>query len=200
MAEIKRFVTPVFRLSFPNVFEPKEGMNGGKPKFGISAIWTPAKFTDKEKVLWKNILKALDAEAMHRFKKPFKSLPANIKRGLRNGNERPDLEGYGEGTLFASVTSKMKPGVIDRDRSEISVEENNTEKLYPGCKCRATVTVYGYDNQGKGLALGLLNLQKVDDGKRLDSRVDAAEDFEDDLGDGEENDNLLDKDDDDIAF
>jgi len=195
MAEIKRYVTPVFRLSYPNVFVPRAAKKGGDPKYGLSAIWTPSKFTDKEKVLWKAILKALDEEAQTRFKKPFKSLPANIKRGLRNGNEKPELEGYGEGTIFASVTSKMAPGVIDRNKNTISPDEGNADEIYPGCYCRATVTVYGYDNEGKGLALGLMNLQKVKDGTRLDSRTNAAEDFEDDLGDGDEDDNLLDQDD-----
>jgi len=200
MAEIKRYVTPVFRVSFPNVFEARS-VDGGAPKFGVSAIWTPSKFTDKEKVLWKAILGALNTEAQSRFKKKFKDLPANIKRGLRDGSEKPDMEGYGEGTKFASLTTKMRPGIVARDgKTKISVEEGNADEIYAGCYCRATVTVYGYDNKGKGLALGLMNLQKVKDGPRLDSRTDASADFEDDLEDGEEDDNLLDEDEDEEAF
>lgn len=180
MAEVKRYQTPVFRVSFPELAEAK-AYNNGEPKFGLSAVWTPSKFTDKEKELWKAIGAALDAESKERFKMPFKDLPANIKRGIRDGAEKADMEGYGAGTKFASLTTKMRPGVIDKDKTTIPVE-GLKEAIYPGCYCRATVTVYSYDrNGGKGIALGLMNVQKVADGGRLDSRTDAAEDFEDDV-------------------
>ena len=180
MAEVQRYVTPVFRLSFPALFEA-ESYDGGPPKFGLSAVWTPAKFSDMDKKRWKAILQALNAESQSRFKKPWKELPANIKRGLRDGAEKADMEGYGEGTRFASVSTKMRPGVIDASKNKIGPEEGNTDDIFPGCYCRATVTVYSYDNKGKGVALGLMNVQKVADGERLDSRTDAAEDFEDDI-------------------
>lgn len=180
MAEVKRYQTPVFRVSFPELAEAK-AFNNGEPKFGLSAVWTPAKFTDKEKELWKAIGAALDAESKERFKVAFKDLPANIKRGIRDGAEKANMEGYGAGTKFASLTTKMRPGVVDKDKAPIPVEALK-EAIYPGCYCRATVTTYSYDrNGGKGVALGLMNVQKVADGGRLDSRTDAAEDFEDDV-------------------
>ena len=177
MAEVKRYLTPVFRLSFPSLFVA-ESYDGGPPKFGCSAVWTPSKFTDRDKKLWKGLLGALDAESKSKFKKAWKDLPANYKTGIRDGLEKPDLEGYGEGTKFANLTTKMKPGVVDRAKDKIGPEEGNDEEIYPGCYCRATVTVYSYDNKGKGVALGLMNVQKVGDGARLDSRTDASEDFE----------------------
>ena len=181
MTEIKRYITPVFRLSFPNLFEPRAPMAGqkGDPKYGLTAVWTPADFSDKDKKLWKAMIGALDAECKSRFKKAWKDLPANFKKGLRNGNEKPELEGFGEGTRFASLTTKMRPGVVDAGRNKIGPDEGNADEIYPGCYCRATVNPYSYDNQGKGVALGLMNVQKVRDGDRLDSRTDAAEDFED---------------------
>ena len=207
MAEVKRYVSPVFRLSFPALFEA-ESYDGGAPKFGCSAVWTPSKFSDKDKKRWKAMLGALDAESKVRFKKAWKDLPANIKRGLRDGAEKADMEGYGDGTYFASLSTKMRPGVVDKDRDPI--EPGNTDEIYPGCYCRATVTVYSYDNKGKGVALGLMNIQKVADGERLDSRTDAADDFEDDIDEGwleQDEDDFLDgdgdsglEDDDDIPF
>ncbi len=74
----------------------------------------------------------------------------------------------------------MRPGVVDRDRNVISHEEGNTELIYPGCYCRAKVNAYSYVKKGKGVALGLMSLQFVADGERLDSRSNAAEDFADD--------------------
>jgi len=190
MAEVKRYKTPPFRLSFPALFEA-QSFDGGAPKYGCSAVWTPAKFTDKDKALWAEIQKAMDAESMQRFKKKVKDLPDNVKKGIRDGSEKADMAGYGEGTKFASLTTKMKPGTVLLDGTDGSAED-----FYPGCWCRATVTVYSYDNKGKGVAIGLMNIQKIKDGERLDSRTDAAEDFAGDEVDAawleDEDDNLLD--------
>lgn len=181
MAEtLVKYVTPVFRVSFPNLFEP-QAVNGGKPKYGLSAVWTPSTFSELDKKRWVEIKKALNDEALRAFKKPFKELPANIKRGLRDGNEK-ELEGYGAGTVFASLTTKLKPGVVNLDKTPIGPEHGNDDLIYPGMYGRATVVVYSYNNEGKGIALGLMNFQRVKDGERLDSRTDASNDFEDDLG------------------
>ncbi len=187
--EIRKYTTPVFRLSFPHLFvaQKMEGDDNSKPKYGCQAIWTPAKFTPREKELWRAILGALDAEAKKTFKRAWKELPSNIKRGLRNGNEKDGLEGYGDGTRFASLTSKMRPGVIGNKKDEagdwivIHPDEGNEDEIYPGCYCRATVTVYSYNNKGKGVALGLRNIQKIKDGPRLDSRADAQDDFDEEV-------------------
>ena len=181
MAETKRYVTPPFRISFPNLFVPREGMDGGEPKYGCSAVWDPSKFTAGDKKRWKAMLGALDAESKSRFKKSWDKLGDNFKKGLRDGEEKEELEGYGAGTMFANLTTKMKPGVIDIEKTPIGPEHGNQDEIYPGCYCRATVTVYSYDNKGKGVALGLMNVQKIADGERLDSRTDASEDFEDDV-------------------
>ncbi len=177
MAETKKLVTPVFRISFPNVFEP-DSYDGGPAKYGCSAIWNPSKFSEMDKKRWKAIKAAMNDEAKSRFKKSIKELPSNYKIGLRNGNEK-ELEGYGEGTMFANLSTKMRPGVIDLKKNKISPEEGNQEEIYPGCYCRATVNIYSYDNKGKGIAIGLMNLQKIADGPRLDSRTNADQDFED---------------------
>lgn len=177
--EVKKLITPVFRVSFPALFEAK-AYDGGEPKFGLSAVWDPSKFTDKEKDQYRAILAELDKVSMATFKTAWKDLPANVKRGIRDGAEKADLEGYGPGKRFASITSKMMPGVVDSDgKTAIGTAHGNADAIYPGCYARATVTVYAYNNKGKGVALGLQNIQKVADGDRLDSRTDAAEDFAD---------------------
>lgn len=201
MAELIRYTTPLYRASFTNMFEA-ESYDGGEPKFGLSAIWTPAKFSDKDKALWKKIMKALDDEAQKVFKMPWDELhEAGIKTGIRDGKVKKDLEGYGPGTKFASITSKMRPGLIDRKklpiipegekaRYEAEGKEYSEEEFYPGCICRSTVTIYSFNNKGKGVALGMMNTQKVRDGERLDSRTDAADDFDDDYLDEDEDDFL----------
>jgi len=209
MAEIVRYATPVFRLSFPALYKA-ESYDGGEPKFGCSAVWDPAKFTDKEKLLWKKIRGAMNDECKARFRKGIKDMPSNFKDGIRDGAEKADMEGYGKGTKFASLTTKMRPGLVDVAKRSIvtpddvkmieKFEEQDKpyvidegDIIYPGLYARATVVVYSYDNKSKGVSLGLMNLQKVKDGERLDSRSDAAEDFDDDYLE-DDDDNLLDDD------
>lgn len=180
MAEVKRYKTPPFRASFPSVFEPSS-MDGGPLKYGLSAVWTPAKFTEGDKKLWAEILKAVDEATLAKFKKKAKDLPDNYKKGIRKGEEKGDMEGYGAGTLFANLTTKIQPGVVDAGKNPIGKEHGNTDEIYPGVWCRATITVYTYDNKGKGYALGLMNVQKIGDGPRLDSRTNAADDFDDEV-------------------
>lgn len=186
--EVRRFTTPVFRLSFPNLFEARRADSddpNSKPKFGCSAIWTPASFSDKDKVLWKAIGAELNRVSLESFKKPWRDLPDNIKRGLRDGAAKDGLDGYGEGTKFANITTKNRPGVVNLAKEAIGPEHGNADEIYPGCYCRATVNVYSYGtkpgSKGKGVAIGLFNIQKVKDGPRLDNRVAAEDDFDEDL-------------------
>jgi hypothetical protein len=187
--EKKRLATPPFRLSFPNLFVARLSSDepGAKPKFGCSAIWTPKLFTERDKKLWTALLAELDRVAREEFKKPWKDLPDYVKRGLRDGAAKEGLEGYGPGTRFANITSNNRPGVVDIHKDpdtgefiEIGPEHGNAELIYPGCYCRATVNVYSYTKKGKGVAIGLFNVQKLKDGERLDSRVAAKDDFNDD--------------------
>lgn len=171
----EKITTPAFRLSYPNLFEAR-AVDDGIPKFGCSAVWTPEKFTPKEKDQWRALLGELDRAAREDFNSPWKDLPDNVKRGLRDGAAKADKAGYGKGTRFASLTSKNRPGVCDVNKEDISPED---DEVYPGCWCRATVQVYTYNNKGKGIAIGLRNIQKIRDDKRLDNRVAAKDDFDD---------------------
>lgn len=182
MSGITRYMSPVFRVCFPNLFTAVAMDSNSNAKYGVTAVWTPAKFSDNDKKRWQIILKALNTESMSAFKKPWKALSAlNIKTGLRDGASKEDLDGFGKGTMFANITTKLKPGVVDATRNPISEVDHNVDEIYSGCYARATLTVYSYVNKGKGVALGLMNLQKVADGTRLDGRINASEDFEDDI-------------------
>jgi hypothetical protein len=186
--ERKRLLTPAFTLSFPNLYVAKAGEEeGSKPKFGATAIWTPAKFSEADKGLWKAILRELNAVSLEHFGKEWKNLPDNIKRGLRDGAAKEDVVGYGPGTRFANMTTLNRPGVIDKDKSPIGPEHDNEDLIYPGAICRAKVSVWAYGGKGskqskyKGVSIGLLNLQKLKDGTRLDNRVAAEDDFDEEI-------------------
>ena len=55
------------------------------------------------------------------------------------------------------------------------------EEFYSGCYGRASINFYAFNVSGnKGIAAGLNNLQKLEDGERLSGGSSAEEDFSDD--------------------
>ncbi len=171
----KSLVTPIFRVSFPHVFEARAAMGEGDPKFGLTAVFDPAKFSPKDKLRWQAMMALANEVSLAKFKKKISELSANFKKPVRDGTEKEGLDGFGEGLRFSNLTTKFKPGVVDKDGVTRIVDDNDA--FYPGCYARATITCYAYENKGKGVAFGLMNVQKLADGARLDSRTDAEEDF-----------------------
>lgn len=180
MAERKKVTSPPFRVSFPSIFE-KSQYGEGEPKYTVTMLFYPAKMTDKERAQFKAMQGLLDEACQAKFGKSLKEMSASssFKRGIRKGEEKSDLDGYGEGCVFAAASSKRRPGLIDRDRNPILRDED----FYPGCWARATLTAYGYDNKSKGVAFGLQNLQKLGDDESFSGRVDADDDFDKDESD-----------------
>ena len=112
-------------------------------------------------------------------------LPKNFKLGLRDGAEKPELNGFTDDCFFANLTSKYKPDIVDIHGEPVEEEEG---RVYAGCIMRASVTPYAYNNIGKGYALGLNNIQLLKwDTPRIDGRTSASEDF---ANEEEEYDNL----------
>ena len=156
----RKIVTPTFRVSFPHIFQPNEF--NGNAKYSVTMLF-PGN-TDLSD------LKAIVQEAINE-KWPGKK-PANLRLPLRDGSEK-DLDGY-DGCIFASASSKQKPGVVDQRLQEI-IEPS---EIYAGCYARATITAFAYDVSGnKGVAFGLQNLQKVSDGEGFGGRGRASSDF-----------------------
>lgn len=176
MAKSKKIYTPIFRASFVAVFNKARQMQDAKtePKYEITAIFDPARFTADDKRKWAEMVAAADAASMEKFKKPLAKLPANFHRPYRPNEEKEHLKGYVPGGHFAKLSSKMKPGVVGSDGRTLLTDP---ESVYAGCYCIATVNAYAYDNISKGVAFGLQNVMFVRDGERLDSRTDPEEDF-----------------------
>lgn len=161
----KRLVTPVFRVSFPQVFEAKAFNDGDKPKYSVQMVWP--KGTDLSTI----------EDLVQETAKDFwgEKVPKNMRNPLRDGNTDREGQGIYIDATFANAASQFKPGLVDADVQPII----DQAEFYPGCYARATVTAYAYDNKGnRGVALGLQNLQKVKDGDRLDGAVSAESEFQ----------------------
>lgn len=166
------------RFSYAHVFEPVAIEEGQQKKYSVSLIIPKS---DKETL--KKVEQAIkNAAEIGKASKFGGKLPANLKTPLRDGDEeRPDDDAY-ENAMFITANTTTKPGVVDADLNPII----DPDEFYSGCYGRASVNFYAFNVSGnKGVAAGLNNLQKLEDGERLSGGSSAADDF------GSEDDDLM---------
>jgi hypothetical protein len=94
--------------------------------------------------------------------------------------ERSDDPAYA-GHWFVNANSNNKPGLVDENLNDII----DRDEFYSGCYGRASVNFYAFNVSGnRGVACGLNNIQKLEDGEALSGgRGSAAADFSDDNDD-----------------
>lgn len=168
----KTVIVERVRISYPHLFTPRAGPNGGEPKFSASFILEEGHDLQP---LQQAIIKAGKEEFGGRFKEMLQK--GQLKMPIRSDWES---KGYPENSRFFSARSKHKPGVVDRyaDADGNPVEITDPSKIYPGCVVNVSVRAYGYQNVTKGVGFALNNIQFVGDGERLDGRMRAADEFE----------------------
>jgi len=163
-----KVVTGKVRFSYANVFVPKASMEGGTPKYSVSILIPKS---DKEGVA--KLQKAFEDCKTSNAAFFGGSVPKMLKGGLRDGDVEKEDEAYA-GHYFINANSAQKPDIVDANR-EALFDQND---FYSGCYGRASVTFYPYNAQGsKGIACGLNNLQKLEDGEKLGGSSSAAADF-----------------------
>lgn len=174
MENTTKVVTGKVRFTFVNVFEPKAMNEGDQPKYSVCILIPKTDTTTIEK-----INKAIEcAKQAGKAKLADKNgkIPANVKSPLRDGDvEREDDPSF-EGCYFINAKSSYKPGVVDRNLQDIL----DRDEVYSGCYGRASLNFYAYNVQSKGIAAGLNNLQKLEDGEHLAGAASAASDFAED--------------------
>ena len=163
-----KFVTDKVRFSFANVFEPAPNLSGAM-KYSVSVL-----------------IPKSDKAGVARFNAAFEkvkqdnstfwgaSIPKTLKGGLRDGDTEREGEEVYAGHYFFNANSNERPGVVDADLNPIT----DKNEFYSGCYGRASVTMYPYDQSGsRGIAFGLNNVMKLEDGEKLGGPTSAAVDF-----------------------
>jgi Protein of unknown function (DUF2815) len=169
-----RLHTPEGIACFTQVFVPKArtdkaGNPKGDPKYSLVLCFDE----DAD-------LADLKAEAkrvgIERFGPEF---VAGVRKGKYNWPFR-DNEDYADNGFpftqdgtFISFKSTDRPGIVDENADPIM----DKSEFYSGVKCRVSCKAFAYDNESKGVAFGLVNIQKLDDGERLAGNPDASDDF-----------------------
>lgn len=158
---------PNVRLSFPHLFTAHAMEESQEPKFGATFIFN----NDEHGALLDRIDAIIDRLALDEFKKKI-----SFKRCLRDGNEKSELEGYGDGTTFLTASNKARPGVVDRRLNPITEADGI---IYAGCFVNATIRLWVQNNQwGKRVNAQLRAVQFVKDGPSFGAGpVDAAQEF-----------------------
>jgi hypothetical protein len=203
MGETQVITGPV-RFSYAHVHEAHAVEEGQAKKYSVSIL------IPKSDTVTVSKIQAAIKSALEAGKAKFGGkIPVNYKNPLRDGDtEREDDDNYA-GHFFVNANSSKKPGIVDatgvkeimseevyqakiRSKSEVEVtkidEERSSEEFYSGCFGKASVNFYAFNVSGnKGIACGLNNLQKLEDGENLGGAgTTAAQDFgatgEDDLG------------------
>lgn len=173
MVKAKRTGTKVttgkVRLSYAHLFEP-HAIEGNEAKYSVSVIISKS---DKETL---QAIKDAVNEAKEQGKGKWGGkVPPNLKTPLRDGDvERPDDEAYAN-CYFLNASSKNKPGVVDQYVHDVL----DATEVYSGCYGRLTLNFYPFSASGnKGIAAGLGNVQKLEDGEPLGGFTRAEDDFE----------------------
>lgn len=168
-----KVITGKVRFSYVHVFEPAAVSEGSDDKkYSVSII-----ISKDDKATLKKIEAAIEEAKKIGLSKWGGKLPKALKLPLRDGDLERDEECYAN-SYFLSAKTDRKPGIVDADLDEIM----SRDEFYSGCYGRASINFFPYDvNGSKGIAVGLQNLQKLEDGERLGgSSASAAEDFGED--------------------
>lgn len=163
-----KVITGKARMSYANVFEAKS-INGGDPKYSVSII-----IPKDDKDTLNKIESAIELAKKEGVTKLGGKVPANLKTPLRDGDiDRPDDEAYAN-SYFINANSTTRPGIVDANLQSII----DPTEFYSGCYGRASIVFYAYNANGnKGIACGLQNLQKLEDGDSLGGKARAEDDF-----------------------
>lgn len=168
MENSTKVITGKVRFSYAHVFEPKS-INGGEEKYSVSLI-----IPKSDTKTLADIRAAIEQAKKEGLSKFGGKVPADLKLPLRDGDrDRAEDEAYKE-CYFLSANSMDRPGVVDKNVKAIL----DPGEFYSGCYGRASITFYAYNqNDNKGIACGLQNLQKLSEGELLSGRSRAEEDF-----------------------
>lgn len=174
------------RLAFPDLFEAKQF--DGEGDFKFSATFLIPKSHPVNKEIEAAVLKVAKDKWGAKAESVLASIRGNPQRfGYRDGAEKPDYDGY-EGNMYIRASNKARPLVLDRDKSPLTAADG---RPYSGCYVNATITIYAYENKGKGISASLGGVQFFKDGDAFAGGGVSTPDEFDEITDGADADNLI---------
>lgn len=166
-----KVVTGKVRFCYVNVFEPTAMNEGDTPKYNICVLIPKSDTATIDKI--KKAIEAAKEAGKAKLADKNGRIPASLKLPLRDGDEeRPDDPAF-EDHYFINANSIRQPSIVDRSLNPIM----SRDEFYSGCYGRASINFYAFNVSSKGIAAGLNNLQKLEDGEMLAGGSTVEEDF-----------------------
>lgn len=170
-ANSTKVVTGKVRFCYANVFEPTAMNEGETPKYGVTILIPKSDTKTLDKI--KKGIEAAKVAGKAKIADKNGRIPSTIKTPLRDGDDERSDDPAFEGMMFINANTFRKPSIVDKDLNPIM----DKSEFYSGCYGRASIIFYAYDVKSKGIACGLNNIQKLEDGEPLAGGSTAEEDF-----------------------
>lgn len=170
-ANTTKVVTGKVRFCYANVFEPAAMNEGETPKYGVTILIPKSDTKTLDKI--KKAIEAAKVAGKSKIADKNGKIPSTLKTPLRDGDEERGDDPAFEGMMFINANSMRKPSIVDKELNPIM----DKAEFYSGCYGRASIVFYAFDVKSKGIACGLNNLQKLEDGEPLAGGSTAEEDF-----------------------
>lgn len=168
---LTKVITGKVRFCYVNVFEPTAMNEDDTPKYNICVLIPKSDTATIDKI--NKAVEAAKEAGKAKLADKNGRIPANLKLPMRDGDvERPDDPAF-EGHYFINANSMRQPSIVDRALNPIMTRD----EFYSGCYGRASINFYAFNVSSKGIAAGLNNLQKLEDGEMLAGGSTAEEDF-----------------------
>lgn len=168
------------RLSYANIWEPKQVNGTGDPKYSCCLLIPKSDTETKAKI--DAVIDKIKHDPAALAKWGGK-LPPKLKEPLRDGDEEKDDENYEDCWFInANASEKRRPKIVDRQCAEVL----DQEEVYSGCYAQVKVGFFAYSASGnRGIGAGLEVIRKVKDGERLSGGNDLSgfEELDDDNDD-----------------
>lgn len=163
------------RMMYPEFFEPslpKGETDASKAKYQGTLIFP--KTADLAL-----LAEQVEAVAIEKWGPAYKT-KFKVKKPFGKAEDQPKMADTAEGyPVFVRANSKDRPQVVDAAGKPIG--EDRKDEIYPGRWARFSLRPYAYDHPtgGKGVSLGLQNVQILDHDERLaGARPQASDEFE----------------------
>lgn len=187
-------LTPEFRVSFPQLFEPRAYEEGQKKVFQLDMIFDDEdafkevyKGKKTKTVSMKQAIRNAKVDQWGEDKNEWPNFPNEV---FKDGDERTNAEGeiymgY-EGKFYVTAKSneEFKPKLIDKYGKAITEPDD----LYGGCYARAQLIARPYvSGKTHGVSFKLLQVMKTRDGEKFGGMDGDVFDVEDAIeGEGDE--------------
>lgn len=181
-------VTPMVRLAFPNLAEPRAMEEGQTPKYQATLLFDEEAQASKE---FKRIKKAVEKAVQDKW---GDQPPKKLRRPFLTTDDLNNVpDGYEDEHVIVRCNTTIQPGCVDSRNQPVL---NVAETFYPGAWVRAAVHAFAWSHKtgGNGVSISLDHIQFAKDGEPFGRRTKPTDVFEsmddDDDEDDEDEDGL----------